>query len=621
MTETAEKFKFQAEVQQVLEIVIHSLYEKREVFLRELISNASDALDKRRFAALTDASLGLDDGEYALTLEPDASKRTLTVRDNGIGMTREDLVSSLGTIAKSGTQEFLRAVRAAKGKDASPELIGQFGVGFYSAFMVADTVTVLTRKAGEEKGWVWRSQAEGEFTIEPASDQPAIGTTIALSLKSVEDAEADFADPAVLRAVVKRYSDYITFPILLAGEAEPLNSRKAVWTKAAKDITDEEHKEFYKHLTHDWNDPHAWLRFSTEGASLGYDALLYIPANASTDLLQPERRGGVHLYVKRVLIQENCKELTPDYLRFLRGVVDCPDVSLNISRETMQHDRRITAIRERIVKKTFDHLEESKKEDAAEYASFWAEFGRILKEGLYSESENANRIKNLMLFESTHTKAGEWTSFEEYLSRMPEGQKEIYYLTGESRTALESSPHLEALRAKGLEVIFFTDPVDEVVVDRIVNFEGKPLRSALRGDLDLNAGGEKAEERAEKEREFKPLLEALKDSLSQWVEEVRFSQRLTESAVCLVAGEDGMSARLEKMLKAHQQSVPASRRILELNPKHPVVERLRAIHDADPKSPKLADYAYLLFGQGALTEGSAVPDPARYAKLVAELMI
>jgi molecular chaperone HtpG len=617
MAETAEKFEFQAEVKQVLDIVIHSLYEKREVFLRELISNASDALDKRRFAALTDSSLGSGTEEYALTLEPDSEKRTLTIRDNGIGMSREDLVSSLGTIAKSGTQEFLRAVRAAKGKEASPELIGQFGVGFYSAFMAADTVTVTTRKAGEDKGWIWRSQAEGSFTIEEASGTVPTGTAIALSLKKKEEVEADFTDPAALRAVVKRYSDYITFPVMLSGEEEPLNSRKAVWTKPAKEISDEEHKEFYKHLTHDWTDPHSWLRFSTEGASLGYDALLYVPSKAGMDMLQPERRGGVHLFVKRVLIQEDCKELTPDYLRFVRGVVDCPDIALNISRETMQHDRRIVAIRERVVKKVFDHLEEIKRDDAERYEAFWNEFGRVLKEGLYVGDDTADRIKKLMLFETTWTEAGKRTSFADYVSRMPEEQKDVYFLTGESRSALEASPHLEALRAKGFEVILFTDPVDEVVVDRITEFEGKALRSALRGDLGLEAG---KEEREKKQKELKPLLESLKESLSEWVEEVRFSDRLTESAVCLVAGSDGMSARLEKMLKAHQQDAPASKRVLELNPKHPVVERLRALHEQDPKSSKLGDYAYLLYGQGALTEGTPLPDPARYAKLVAELM-
>ena len=618
MTETAEKFEFQAEVKQVLDIVINSLYEKREVFLRELISNASDALDKRRFAALTDSALGAAEEEYAVTLEPNAEARTLIIRDNGIGMSREDLVENLGTIAKSGTQEFLRAARAAKDKKGAPELIGQFGVGFYAAFMVADTVSIETRKAGDEKGWAWKSDADGSFTIEEANSEIPVGTVITLFLKKAEEVEGDFADASLLKSIVKRYSDYITFPIKMKGEEEDLNSRKAVWTKPAKEISEEEHKEFYKHLTHDWNDPHSWIRFSAEGASLSYDALLYIPSKSGMDMMQTERRGGVHFFVKRVLIQEECREITPDFLRFVKGVVDCPDASLNISRETMQHDRHIAAIRERVVKKTLDHLEAMRKDEPEKYEVFWGEFGRVLKEGFYADPASAERIKSLLLVESTATEDGKRTSLSEYVERMPKEQKEIFYLTGENRKTLEASPHLEALRAKGFEVIFFTDPVDEVVMERIGEYEGKKLSSALHGDLDLETG---KEEREKSEKEFRPLLDTIKESLSEYVEEVRFSTRLTESAVCLVAVEGGMSARLEKMMKAHQQDAPAGKRILELNAKHPVVERLKSIHENDPKDSKLGDFAYLLYGQGALTEGTPLPDAARYAKLVAELMV
>ncbi|PCI34753.1 MAG: molecular chaperone HtpG, partial [Elusimicrobia bacterium] len=538
MSKTAEKFEFQAEVKQVLDIVIRSLYEKREVFLRELISNASDALDKRRFAALTDASLGIEEDQYAVTLEPDSEKRILKLADNGIGMSRDDLVENLGTIAKSGTQEFLKAA-AAKDKKGAPELIGQFGVGFYAGFMVANSVTVETRKAGDKKGWIWRSQADGNFTIEEAEGEIPVGTCITLALKDVKEVEDDFADGFTLKRVIKRYSDYITFPILIKGEEEAVNSRKAVWTKAAKDISEEEHKEFYKHLTHDWNDPLSWIRFSAEGASLRYDALLYLPTAGGMDMLQPERRGGVHFFVKRVLIQEECRELTPDYLRFVRGVVDCPDAALNISRETMQHDRHIAAIRERVVKKTLDHLDAMKRDETEKFNTFWSEFGRVLKEGLYADSAIADRIKRLMLFESSAMEAGKRTSFSEYIERMPEEQKEIYYLTGEDRQALEASPHLEALRAKGYEIIFFTDPVDEVVVERIQEIEGKKMRSALHGDLGLDSGKDQKEDKAEKEKKLQPLLDVLKESLSEYVEEVRFSTRLTESAVCLVAPEGG----------------------------------------------------------------------------------
>lgn len=613
MAGTVEKIEFQAEVRQVLEIVIHSLYTHKEIFLRELISNASDAMDKRRFEALTRTELAPEGDKYELRIETEKDKRTLTVTDDGIGMSRDDLTANLGTIAKSGTQEFLRAARAKKGEGA-PELIGQFGVGFYAAFMVADTVEVRTRRAGDEKGWLWRSQGEGGFTIEEAPDAP-VGTAVKLSLKSREAGDQDFAEPDELKAIVKKYSDFITYPILMQDGKEPVNSMKAIWTKAAKDIKAEEHAEFYRHIGHDWNEPLESIRFSAEGASLSFDALLYLPAQAGADLFYPERRGGVHLYVKRVLIMDDCKDLTPDYLRFVRGVVDCPDIPLNISRETMQLDRQLKQIRDNVVRKVIGTLEKLLSGDREKYVKFWGAFGKVLKEGLFSDKDNRDRLKDLLLFECSGAEG--LSTLKDYVGRMKDGQKEIYYILGESRAAVENSPHLEALKAKGYEVAFFTDPVDEVVLDHVREYDGKTLRSAGRGDLGLGTDKEALEK---KQKDFKSLLDYLSERLKDYVKEVRFSDRLRESAVCLVAPEGGMSARLEKMLRASQQSMPENKRIMELNPSHPVVESMKAMFDKDNGDPKLDDYAFLLYGQGALTEGSAVPDPARYARLVAELM-
>jgi len=618
MSKTVDKVEFKAEVRQVLDIVINSLYTHKEIFLRELVSNASDALDKRRFEALTRTEIAPEEDKYEVVLEADKEKRTLLVRDNGIGMNREDLIANLGTIAKSGTQEFLNAVRKKQGEEVPPELIGQFGVGFYSGFMVADTVTVTTRKAGEEKAWIWRSQGEGGFTIEEAADGAPVGTAVELSLKKKEEGMQDFSDPEELKLIVRKYSDFITFPVRMKDETDPVNSMKAIWTKPAKDITEEEHAEFYKHVAHDWNGPLTSIRFSAEGASLSYEALLYIPSKALMDMYYPERRGGLHFFVKRVLIMDDCKELTPDYLRFVRGVVDCPDVSLNISRESMQANRQVGAIRERVVKKVLDALKAMRADDNEKYLGFWNEFGKVLKEGLYHDPDNRRRIQDLVLFETSRTEPGKLCDFKDYVGRMKPDQKDIYYLTGESRKAVENSPHMEALKSKDYEVIFFTDPVDEVVLDFLHEVDGKTLKSALKGDLGL--GGDKAE-LEKKEKEYGGLVKFLEEALKEHVKSVRFSDRLTESAVCLVADEKGMSARLEKLLKETAKAqASGARRIMELNPSHPVVDRMKGMFDADPKDPALADYAQLLYGQGALTEGSPLPDPAGYARLVAKLM-
>jgi len=622
MAGTTQKMEFQAEVRQVLDIVIHSLYTHKDVFLRELISNASDALDRRRFEALTRTELAPEKDEYWIRLEPDRERRTLTVRDNGMGMSREELVLSLGTIARSGTQEFLRTLRSGR-TGSAPELIGQFGVGFYSAFMVADTVEVLTRKAGEDKAWLWRSQGEGGFTVEESPVQGVeAGTAVKVSLKKREEGDTDYVEPEELRRIVKKYSDFITHPIRLQGADDAINSMKAIWTKPAKEISAEEHAEFYRRIAHDFAEPLEPIRFSAEGTSFRYDALLYIPSKSTLDLLFPERRSGLALYVKRVLIAADCKDLTPDYLRFVRGVVDCPDLPLNISRETMQHDRQVRRIRESVVRKTLDALSRLQTEDREKYLRFWKAFGKVLKEGLYSDPDSRERIQELLQFETTATAPGELCSLKDYADRMKADQKEIYFIAGESRQAVESSPHLEALKAKGYEVIFFTDPVDEVVADSLRELGGKPFRCAGKGSLGLEPDAQTREKAEDAARECAGLLDFMRETLADHVKEVRFSERLTESAVCLVSEEGAVSARLEKMLRQVRQEEPqGAKRILELNPLHPVVERMRKMFEEDRKDPRIAEYAELLYGQGVLTEGSPLPDPARYAKLVAKLMV
>jgi molecular chaperone HtpG len=614
MSETIEKLPFEADVKRVLDIVIGSLYTHKEIFLRELISNASDALDKRRFAALTKPELFPTEEKGSIRLLADKKARTLTVKDNGIGMSKAEMTKNLGTIAKSGTKDFIKRLNEAK--DA-PNLIGQFGVGFYSAFMVADEIRVETCKAGSKKGYVWTCKGDSGFTIEEKSGLD-IGTAIVLQLKKQEPGEQDFTDSGMLTSVVRKYSNYINYPVTLGDAPEALNSMKAIWTKKAKDITAEEHNEFYRHIAKDWNDPLEPIRFSAEGASLSYEALLYLPEVSTSSMFMPERRGGLQFYVNRVLITDECQDLTPDWLRFVRGVVDCPDVSLNISRETMQHEPKLKAIRTRIESKVLDSLKKLKNGEQEKYSKFWKTFGKVVKEGLYSDEKTQKSIRDLMLFETTATKAGEYASFADYIGRMQKGQDEIFYINGESRAALEGSPYLEALKAKGWEVIFFTDAVDEVVISRIEDVEGKKLRAAGKGEIKLSEEDEK--KKAARVEEHKDLLAALQTKLDDRVKEVRFSDRLTESAVCLVPDENAMSAQLEAILKRSQQDVPENKRILELNPTHPVVAKLKKMFEADAKDAALTDYAELLYGQGALTEGSPLPDPAAYARLVAKLM-
>ncbi|MBO3742323.1 molecular chaperone HtpG [Actinoplanes flavus] len=604
---TMETLEFQAEARQLLQLMVHSIYSNKDIFLRELISNASDALDKLRLAKLQDG-LEADTSDLHIEIEVDPESRTLTVRDNGIGMTRDEVVELIGTIAKSGTAELLTKLKEAK---ESPELIGQFGVGFYSTFMVADKVTLVTRKAGTEgHGTRWESAGEGTFTIDDAPDAP-VGTTITLHLrpKDEDDALYDYTDEWKIKEIVKRYSDFISFPIRKGDET--LNSMKALWARPRSEVTDEEYHQFYRHISHDWTDPLEIINMKAEG-TFEYEALLFIPARAPHDLFQRDARRGLQLYVKRVFIMDDSKELIPDYLRFVKGVVDAADLSLNISREILQQDRHIQMIRRRLVKKVLSTIKDLMSSSPEKYATFWREFGRAVKEGLLAEPDNHKPILEIASFATTH--GSEPTTLAAYVERMKEGQEEIYFLTGESRSQVENSPHMEAFQAEGYEVLILTDPVDEVWVDVVPEFDGKKLRSIARGTVDLK----KDEEEKQPEGDFGPLLGFLTEKLDERVKEVRLSHRLTTSAACLVSDADDITPALEKMYRAMGQEGPRVKRILELNPDHPLVAGLRSAHERKADDPALPDTAELLYGTALLAEGGDLDDPARFAKLLAD---
>jgi molecular chaperone HtpG len=582
---SAESHEFQAEARQLLDLMIHSLYSHKEVFLRELISNASDALDKRRFLGLTDAALQSDD-EPGIWLKADREARTLCISDNGIGMTREEAVANLGTIAKSGSGEFLSELQKSEGKDPSPDLIGQFGVGFYSAFMVADKVTVVTRRAGEESATCWESEGAGSYTLDDG-EREAPGTSITLHLREV-DSEAgisDYSDEWVIRQVVKKYSDFVSYPIRLEvvgkpepegedGPAtpdtdEPLNSMKAIWTRPDGEVSEEEHKDFYKHISHDWKDPLLHLQTSIEG-TFEARALLYIPSVAPFDLYHRDMaHRGIQLYVKRVFVMDECRELMPEYLRFVKGVVDAEDISLNVSREMLQQDRQIQAIRKHLVKKTVESLADLKKQDEENYLGFWAQFGPVLKEGLLHYEDKRERILDIMLCASTADES-KLTSLADYVGRAGDEQEVIYYLTGSSREVLANSPHLEAFREKGLEVLFFTDPVDEVWLEQgPPEFEGKKFQSIGKGEVELGSDEEKKqadEEHEAQEASFKNLIACLRAGVQEDVKEVRLSKRLTSSPACLVLEEGDITPQIAAMLKQAGQEVPDVKPILELKP-------------------------------------------------------
>jgi molecular chaperone HtpG len=605
---SSETIEFQAEARQLLQLMIHSIYSTKDVFLRELISNASDALDKVRLAAFADKDLDVATDDLHITLETDATERTLTVRDNGIGMSRDEVVSLIGTIAKSGTAEMLAQLREAREADsvAAAELIGQFGVGFYATFMVADKVELVTRKAGSAPGVRWESRGEGTYTIEEAPDAPQ-GTAVTLHLKpeDTDDALHDYTNPATVRSIVKRYSDFITWPIRLGDET--VNSRKALW--ARKDATDEEYAEFYRHVSHDWREPLTTIRLAAEG-TFEYQALLFLPSHAPMDLFLREGKRGVQLYVRRVFIMDDCEALVPEYLRFVKGVVDAADLSLNISREILQQDRQIQLIRKRLVKKVLSTVKTMLADEPEKYATFWTEMGRAVKEGLLSDHDNRDAILEICSFPSTHDEE-QPTTLRDYIARMPEGQDAIYYGTGPSRSALAHSPHLEAFRAKGYEVLLLTDPVDEVWVDAVPEFEGKPLVSVAKGEVDLGGSVDDAAEQG-----FAELLTWMGGALEEDVKEVRLSHRLTDSAACLVGEPGDLTPTLEKMYRAMGQEPPKVKRILELNPKHGLVTGLRDAHGARPDDTGLGDTARLLYGMALLAEGGELPEPAAFVALL-----
>jgi molecular chaperone HtpG len=619
MNETAERHEFQTEVRELLDLMIHSLYSHKDIFLRELVSNASDALDKVRFESVSRPELA-PMGELEITLEIDPEARTLAVYDNGIGMSRQEVVDNLGTIARSGTREFLRALREAQTANV-PEVIGQFGVGFYSSFMVADRITVVTRRAGTEEATRWESIGDGGYTLGPA-DRTGAGTTVTLHLKpkDEEDGLKDYTQAYVLKEIVKHYSDFVSYPIRLKGET--LNSMKAIWARGKDEVSEEEHREFYKHISHDWNDPLEHLSVHVEG-SFEARALLYIPSKAPFDLHHRDgEHRGLSLYVKRVFIMDDWRELLPPYLRFVRGVVSSDDLSLNVSREILQKDRQVQAIRKYLVRRILGALKEMKEQRREKYQTFWQEFGAVLKEGLVALDEGSDKLLELVMAPSTEGASP--TSLTEYVARMKEGQPAIYHVTAGSREVAERSPHLEAFRARGYEVLFFLDPIDELWLRLPREYEGKPLTSVAKGAVDLGTEEEKKQEetaREEASERFKDLLLALRAKLQDEVKDVRLSGRLTSSPACLVGEAGDLSPQLEELLRRSGQEVPKVKRVLELNPTHPLVTRLQAFHAAHPADERFTRYAELLYGQAILAEGGTLPDPAAFSRRLAELLV
>jgi len=623
---TPERHEFQAEVKQLLDLMVHSLYSDKDVFLRELISNASDALDKLRFERLTTSSDAAASEHAAADLQielaSDATARTLSISDNGIGMTREEVIRNIGTIAKSGTREFLAAAKATPRDGIPHDLIGQFGVGFYAAFMVAERIVLVTRRSGEARATRWESTGDGAYTIEDA-DRPQTGTTITLHLKAADEEHGlrDYATERVQDEVVKRYSDFVAYPIKRGDTT--LNSMKAIWDRPKAEVTEAEYREFYKHIAHDWTDPARTIPIKIEGTLEAY-ALLYLPAQPPVDLFSPEMKRGVQLYVKRVFVMDECKELMPTYLRFVKGVVDAHDLSLNVSREILQKDRQIAIIRKQLVKKVFATLEEMKRDAREDYLRFWAGFGPVLKEGLIaSEGTDHDKLLDLVVTTTTHDAAAP-TTLAEYVGRMKEGQDAIYVLTGTSADAVARSPLLEGFRAKGYEVLLFADPIDELWLEREPKFQGKPLTSIGRGDV--LPGSEEDRKAAataidEQRRELGDLLVCLRAAIQDEVKDVRLSSRLTTSAACLVADEHDLTPRMQKLLAQLGQAPPPVRPVLELNASHPVMAKLKAAFAADSMDPRLAAYARLLLGQAYLADTGQLPDPTAFGKALDDLML
>jgi molecular chaperone HtpG len=626
-----ETLEFEAEARQLLQLMVHSIYSNKDIFLRELISNSSDALDKLRLEAFRNKDLPVDTSDLHIDIEVDNERHTLTVRDNGIGMSRDDVVHLIGTIAKSGTVEFLHKMKESKDAAASPDLIGQFGVGFYSSFMVADKVTLLTRRAGETQATRWESSGAGTYTIESVDGAPQ-GTAVTLHLKQ-EDEEDHLFDYTVdwkIKEIVKRYSDFIAWPIRMEvertdkddktiREVETINSMKALWTRSKNEVEEDEYKEFYKHISHDWNGPLEIIPMKGEG-TFEYQALLFIPSHAPLDLFMRDRKRGIQLYVKRVFIMDDCEALMPEYLRFIKGVVDAQDLSLNVSREILQRDRQIQIMRRRLVKKVLSTVKDMMTDNVDRYETFWKEFGRVVKEGILNDFDNREAILDIASFASTyHTE--QLTTLRQYLERMKEGQQHIYYMTGESRSIIESSPHMEAFRVKGFEVLLLTDPVDEMWVESVREFDGKRFQSIAKGQVDLDTEEDKktAEpERDQRKKNFAALLSWMTTTLQEDVKEVRLSSRLTTSPACIVGDTHDVTPTLEKMYRAMGQDVPHIKRILELNPTHPLVSGLQKAYDERKDDASLAETAELLYGIAILAEGGELSDPSRFIRLLAD---
>jgi molecular chaperone HtpG len=611
---------FQAEVRDLLKLMIHSLYSHREIFLRELISNASDANDRLRFAAIADPALLAEDRDLEIRVDADAKNGTITIRDNGIGMTREEAIANLGTIARSGTAEFFRSLSGDQQKDSA--LIGQFGVGFYSAFIVAERVEVISRKAGApESGVRWESSADGDFTVETIA-RAERGTTVTLHLKA--DAK-EFADPYRVRSLIRRYSDHIGFPVRMRKEGEAsleyevVNEAKALWTVPRTEVKDEEYKQFYQHIAHDYADPLAWSHNKVEGKR-EYTSLLYIPGRAPFDLWQRDAARGLKLYVRRVFIMDDAEQFLPQYLRFVKGIVDSSDLPLNVSRELLQQDPEVDAIRSGLTKRVLDMLARLMKDDAGKYAAFWKEFGAVLKEGLAQDTANKDRILPLLRFASTHEAGNEpTTSLAQYVERMKPGQERIYYLIAESVATARSSPYIEQLRERGLEVLLLSERIDEWVMGQLDEFEGKKFKDAARGDLELGSLENEADKKDREEalKESKGLLKRVKDALGDRVQEVRTSVRLRESPACLVLGEHDLGASMRRILSAAGQKVPESKPVLEINTGHAIVKYLDSVTDAG----QFNELAQLLYDQASLAEGGQLANPADYVQRLNRVLV
>jgi molecular chaperone HtpG len=637
MEHKKETHQFKAEVQKVLKLIINSLYSHPEIFLRELISNASDAIDKIRFRSQTEPGILGKDTEFKIRIVPDSKNRTLTIEDNGIGMTYDEVVENIGTIAQSGTKAFLDAIEEMKKKESiAPELIGQFGVGFYSSFIVAEKVTLVTKAAGAKTATKWESAGDGSYTVEETTKKGR-GTSVTLKLKEQGEDEPDYTDEWTIRGVVKRHSDFVSYPIVMdverdepvpdsellkdsegkpissttrkAVREETLNSRKAIWARSKSEVSEDEYIEFYKHISHDWNPPLAHLHIKFEGTT-EYNALLYIPSKLPWDITMRERKHGIHLYCKRVFIMDDCKELMPEYFSFVQGVVDAPDLNLNISREILQQDSLVRNIRKNLIKRILDLLEGM---DSEKYGQFYSEFGAIMKIGIPTDHDNRERISKLIRYQTTKSE-GKLVSLGDYAARMQPEQEEIFYITGENASTLLNSPHLERLKEKDIEVVLMTDPIDEWVVQTLRTFEDKKFASAEKGDLNLGKVDEK------KKDEFGDFFDFLREELKDRVKDVKASTHLKDSIACLSGETYDMSPYLEKILKATGQKTEPAKRILELNIDHPAVSNIKFMFEKNKKAPLLKDYGRLLFDLALISEGGRVDDPARFSKTVGDIL-